>query len=120
MASKKNIRKTAESTYAKRPQEEENRDEIYRELTEQQPVYQITIEEAPVSVRDLIPAYRYRFDGGDTSSGDQFLEYFTEFLEANAYLVMDDNPSREFAAGFARAAAMAALAIDGAGMNPQP
>lgn len=112
MSKTKKQKTTDDNTYAKTADVPEDRERFYQELTQQQPVYSITMEEAPVTVDKLIPDYRYKFDGTQSASGESFIGEFRKFLDTNAYLVLDSHPSREFADGFARAVAVTALYLD--------
>lgn len=94
------------------------RDERYAQLSGEGSTLEIVVEEAPVTVSSMMPDYRYRFSGHHSpSSGDAFLDDFHKFVAANEYLAMADRPSRAFAAGFARAAAIAALYLDSLELN---
>lgn len=107
----------SENTYAEIAADDQVREARYQEFTDNRPVRAIVIDEAPISIRDFIPNYRYRFDGEKSQSGDLFVEELTKFIEANQYLLMDDRPSRAFAQGFARAMAVAALYMDSLELN---
>lgn len=105
---------------ADRPMNEDERSiiqEIDRAAEETGPVYQVVIEEAPVTLRDFLPSYRMRFRGLDTGPGDIFLNEFVQFLELNRYLALEESTGRDYAAGFARAVAAAALYMDAASIE---
>lgn len=103
-------KQSSEDAYA--PAADSAREDMYRDLSGSQPCFRITKEEAPIGIQNFFPDYRYRFDGLTTTSGDSFISEFQSFVAANDYLVLDDAVNKDYADGFAKAAALAALFMD--------
>lgn len=110
MAKKK--RKSDKGEHAEGAAQQSGRDDLYRELNAGSAAYEIVVEEPELSLHSFAPSRRFRFDGSGSDSGDLFVDAFMKFLDANDYLVLGEEPSREFARGFAHAVAVAALYMD--------